>query len=194
MSKIKAGEVTNTLQNASENILGQKKYEKKKEFEGSRNNVAYTYHKLPICRKLFLFMYDCGKKRYKALQSHFKDHGVEVRIHGKTSKGSSNPLTLQPDEKLKIIAFIKSIADRLALPLPGRLPKFKDYSVMKLPYSETKSSIYRMYISALDPEERKPSKRTFRRICNKYVPFITVMKPADDLSNICRGNFQLFLY
>lgn len=100
-----------------------------------------------------------------------------------------------PEEITKIVEFIKATSDRLALPLPGRLPKFRDYSVMKLPSSESKSSIYRMYISALGPDERKPSVRTFQRIWNTYVPFVTVMKPADDLCDVCRGiKSNYFLY
>lgn len=185
LSKIEAGKPTSALDKAYESILGKKNY-------GQHGNVTYAYHKLPICRTLFLFLYACGIKRYKALLNHFNDYGVVERIHGKTNKASSNPLAMRQDEISKIIEFIKSVADRLAVPLPGRLPKFKDYSVMKLPSSETKSSIYRIYIAALDAEERKASVRTFQNIWNKYVPYVTVMKPSDDLCDVCRGKIIFF--
>uniref|UniRef100_A0A0K8TWY0 DUF7869 domain-containing protein n=1 Tax=Bactrocera latifrons TaxID=174628 RepID=A0A0K8TWY0_BACLA len=74
----------------------------------------------------------------------------------------------------------------MALPLPGRLPKFKDFRIMKLPSSKTKSSIYRKYIYSLSDAELKMSNRSFRRIWSKYIPYVTVMKPADDLCDVCR--------
>lgn len=171
-----------------------KKYGKRKLLPGNKGNIVYTYHKLPICRKMFLFLYPCGLKRFKNLLNHYNLHGVEVRKHGSSNKPSSNPTSIQPEEITKVVEFIKSVADRIALPLPGRLPKFKDYKIMKLPSNETKSSIYRMYIATLDSDERKISNRSLRRIWSKYVPFISVMKPADDLCDVCRGIISFFFF
>lgn len=136
---------------------------------------------------MFLFSYPCGLRRFKNLLNHYNLHGVEVRKHGSSNKSVSNPTSIQPEEITKVVELIKFLADRIALPLPGRLPKFKDYKIMKLPSNETKSSVYQKYIATLDSDERKISNRSFRRIWSKYVAFISVMKPADDLCDVCRG-------
>ena len=36
-------------------------------------------------------------------------------------------------DKEKAVSFIKNFAEAHALPLPGRMPKFYDYSIMLLP-------------------------------------------------------------
>ncbi|XP_071053768.1 uncharacterized protein [Onthophagus taurus] len=188
LSKIESGKTCDALDDAYAKISGRKKYENRKETLRTKSNIVYTYYKLPICRQLFLFIYACGLKRYKALLRHFDVNGIIVRKHGKINKPSSNSKAIQPSEITKIVEFINSIAERLAFPLPGRLRKFKDYGVMKLPSSENMSSIYRMYISSLSPDERRISNRSFRRVWNKYIPYVTVMKPADDICDFCRGN------
>lgn len=156
-------------------MLEQKKYGKCKLLPGSKGNIVYIYHKLSICRKMFLFSYPCGLRRFKNLLNHYNLHGVEVRKHGSSNKSVSNPTSIQPEEITKVVELIKFLADRIALPLPGRLPKFKDYKIMKLPSNETKSSVYQKYIATLDSDERKISNRSFRRIWSKYVAHLLFM-------------------
>lgn len=166
----------------------------KRKIEGCRKGKEVTRHKIqfsflgiPICRSLFLFIHACGKKRYEHLVTHYHKNGVTVREHGLANKPSTNPKSFKPAEIQKAVKFIEYTADLLALPLPGRLPKFKDYRVMKLPSNETKSSVYRKYIASLQDDEPKMSNRSFRRIWAKYIPYVTTMKAADDLCDICRG-------
>ncbi|KAI4455778.1 hypothetical protein MML48_9g00002263 [Holotrichia oblita] len=165
----------------------------KRKIEGCRKGKEVTRHKIqfsflgiPICRSLFLFIHACGKKRYGHLVTHYHKNGVTVREHGLANKPSTNPKSLKPAEIQKAVKFIEYTADLLALPLPGRLPKCKDYRVMKLPSNETRSSVYRKYIASLQDDDPKMSNRSFRRIWAKYVPYVTTMKPANDLCDICR--------
>lgn len=48
LGKIEAGKATNALGEAYENSLEQRKYEKRKDTEGTKGNIAYIYYKLPI--------------------------------------------------------------------------------------------------------------------------------------------------
>lgn len=105
----------------------------------------------------------------------------------RSNKPSTHRRAFQPSDIQKAVKFIEYTADLLALPLPGRLPKFKDYRVMKLPSNETKASVYRKYIASLGDDELKMSICSFRRIWAKYIPYVTVMKPANDLCDYCRS-------
>lgn len=189
LSQIESGKGDNEFFDAYEDVLGKKKYGKRKDDDSSKSHVNFYFRQLPICRGTFLFLHACGLKRYKTLLKHFDNNGVVVRSHSSKNKQCTNPIALLPSEITSIVEFIKSTADRLAIPLPGRLPQFKDFRVMKLPSSETKSTIYRTYVSSLKQDERKISLQSFRKIWNRYVPYITVMKPRDDLCDICRGIF-----
>ena len=175
------------LESAYVKLAGRKKYGQRKNREVTRHKIAFRFYNIPVCRSFFLFVHACGTKRYKHLVTHFQSHGATVRVHGHVNKPSTNPKAFIPADIKKAVKFIEFTADLLALPLPGRLPKFKDYRVMKLPSNETKSSIYRKYIASLNDDERKISNRSFRRIWAKYIPYVTVMKPADNLCNTCRS-------
>lgn len=76
LSKIEAVKPTSALDEAYDSILGRKKYGKRKNTERTTGNITFTYHKLPICRNLFLFLNACGIKRYKAFLHHFNNNGV----------------------------------------------------------------------------------------------------------------------
>lgn len=170
-----------------------KKYGKRKSLPGSKGNVVYTYFQAPICRNLFLFLHDCGTKRYEALQHHFSNQGAVERVHGLKFKKSTNCNAVSLEQRQNVMAFITKFAERTALPLPGRLPTCKDFKIMKLPSHETKTSIYRAYIEVIRPE-LKVGNRSFRRIWNEHLPYISVMKPSTDLCDKCKGIYKIFLF
>lgn len=168
-------------------ISNKSKYARREDSENPRSGIQFRYYNVPVCRTFFLFAHACGRGRFDNLVKHFDSDGVTTRVHKLTNKACTNPAAFTKADIEKVIKFIQCTADALAIPLPGRLPQFKDYRVMKLPSSETKSSIYRKYIDSLDDDELKMSNRSFRRIWNKYIPYVTIMKPADDLCDVCRG-------
>ena len=47
-----------------------------------------------------------------------------------------------PDRE-RAVTFIKNYAEAHALPLPGRMPKFYDYSIMLLPSDVSMASVHR---------------------------------------------------
>ena len=56
-------------------------------------------------------------------------------------------------DKEKAVSFIKNFAEAHALPLPGRMPKFYDYSIMLLPSDVSKASVHRDYVEAIKKVE-----------------------------------------
>nr|XP_022908321.1 uncharacterized protein LOC111419695 isoform X2 [Onthophagus taurus] len=189
LSRIEAGKMCNEeLESVYLKLAGRKKYGQRKDRETRRHKIEFTFYNVPVCHSFFLFAHACGKKRYEHLVHHFQEHGATVRLHGLANKECTNPKSFKPADIQKVVKFIEYTADLLAVPLPGRLPQFKDYRVMKLPSNETKSSIYRKYIASLNNDELNMTNQSFRRIWNKYIPYVTVMKPADDLCDFCREN------
>lgn len=82
------------------------------------------------------------------------------------NKGKSPHNQTDYETVLDIKKFIETFADNHALPLPGRLPAFKDYRVMLLPSDMTKSAVYRNYVKACESEQSKPvCRRLFEKIC-----------------------------
>ena len=51
------------------------------------------------------------------------------------------------EDKERTVHFITNCAEVHALPLPGRMPRFKDYNIMLLPSETTKASVYREYVA-----------------------------------------------
>ena len=103
-------------------------------------------------------------------------------------------------DKEKAVSFIKNFAEAHALPLPGRMPKFYDYSIMLLPSDVSKASVHRDYVEAIKKVEetiQKPIRcfgyREFCRLWSEVVPYIRVMPPPDDLCPICQDNASLIL-
>ena len=95
----------------------------------------------------------------------------------------------------KIKGVIEKFADNHAMPLPGRLPDFKDYCVMLLPSDMTKSAVYWLYVKVCDSEQscHVYTRRRFENIWGQLCPYITVMKPATDLCHTCQQNTTLLM-
>ena len=103
------------------------------------------YHGHSICLKTFLFIHSIWKKRFRNLLKHYQLNGVSPRVHGNV-KCPWNAASF-PDKK-RAVTFIKNFAEAHTLPLPGRMPKFYDYSIMLLPSDVSKASVHREYIIA----------------------------------------------
>lgn len=154
----------------------------------SRMDIIYLFHGVSVCRKMFCFIYDIGVKRYKNLIEHSETVGFSERKHkskGKVSKRKSRVLSVE--SITRIVQFIKNFAEKFAIPLPGRMPNYRDCKVLLLPSSETKSAVYRRFTEDCLPED-KIALRTFTKIWSKYCPYISPMKPKDDLCDVCQQN------
>lgn len=158
----------------------------------TRADTIYMFRGISICRTMYLFIYDVGIDRYKNLVSHFDKSKLQPRVHGLTNKIPKCKSKYTKELRESVVQFIKNYADHHAIPLPGRLPQFKNFKVMKLPTSDTKISVYRRYIEACnDKKEKLIGKRCFYYLWNECCPFIQTMKSADDLCDTCKENTNL---
>ena len=66
---------------------------------------------------------------------HYDRNGFGTRRHGNVGKSSHNAFTISDEQN--VIKFISNYADYNAMPLPGRMPKMKDYTVIMLPSDVT---------------------------------------------------------
>lgn len=157
------------------------------------NAIAkFFYNTRPICRRTFLFLHGISNKRYSNLVDHYKHHGVTPRDHG--LRGHSPPNTTCREALEDVLAFIVNFASAVALPIPGRLPNFKNERVLLLPTDMTKIGVYRKYVESCQRDQKRPvGKSTFLDLWNKQVPYISVTKPATDLCWDCQQNMNLVI-
>ena len=166
--------------------------------ERVREYTTFFYHGRSICLKTFLFIHSIGKKRFRNLLKHYQLNGVSPRVHGNVKRRPWNAASF-PDKE-RAVTFIKNFAEAHALPLPGRMPKFYDYSIMLLPSDVSKASVHREYVTATKKLEETIQKsvrcfgyREFCRLWSEVLPYIRVMPPADDLCPTCQDNASLIL-
>ena len=155
-------------------------------------SVKFHLFGLQVCKKTYLFAHGVGEKRYRNLCKHFDANGVTPRIHKNTKKVPHNAYSAE--EEKQVVTFIQNFADCHAMPLPGRMPNMKDYSVMMLPSDMTKSGIWKNYIeSCAESGLRAVGLTKFKCIWALYLPSISVMKISSDLCDTCQKNNNLIM-
>ena len=87
----------------------------------------------------------------------------------------------------RIKTFLVKYAADNALPLPGRLPNFKNHQVLLLPSDKSSIDIHHEYESlASEIHYRSVSLRTFKRQLHELCPNIVITKPCTDLCQHCQ--------
>ncbi len=150
-----------------------------------RCNAQYYFRGFMICHPMYFFLHNLTIKRYKALISHFDKNSVLPREHGMMNKVNNRTKAISEEETKQIVLFIRRFAESVAITLPGRLPNHKNFSLLKLPSTENKSTVYRRYIENLPPGNRFIRLRTFQHLWKIFCPYIVTMKPAYDLCELC---------
>ena len=89
--------------------------------ERHRASVKFFLIARQVCRSTYLFAHGVGIKRYKNLCKHY---GPSL------------------SDEQSVISFISNYANYNSMPLPGKLPKIKDYTVMMLPCCITKTKFF----------------------------------------------------
>lgn len=168
--------------------VGRKKYGKRSS-DKKRVLITYMFRGVNICLKLYLFLHNLGLGRFKALIAHFDEKGLCDRVHGLCNKLSVRTNVITQEKTVEVIVFIKNYADKVGVPLPGRLPSHKDIKMTKLPSADTKASIFRRYCEA---SSNPIARSSFYQIWKDHCPYITPMKPSDDLCDVCRENTIFF--
>lgn len=120
----------------------------------------FFFHSKPICQKTFLFVHAISDKRYRNLVEHYRTSSltVQTRSHGNFGSKSYKAASLSSVEHA--LQFIKNTASAMALPVPGRLPNFKDERFLLLPTDMTKAEVYRQYRKACEQSEKVSFSRT----------------------------------
>lgn len=138
---------------------------------------------------MYFFLHYLTIKRFKNIVKHFKENGLTSRHHKLIGKASTNKNAIKPLDIERIVTFIKNYANKVAIPLPGRLPQVLNFEkVVKLPSCDTKMLVYRKFIDAVTVEKdiRIVSQSSFLQIWSQYCPEIMTIKPASDLCDTCR--------
>ena len=148
-------------------------------------SVRFYLFGVQVCKKTYLFAHGVGERRYRNLCKHFDAIGVTSRIHKNTKKIPYNACSAE--EEKHVVTFIQNFADCHAMPLPGRMPNMKDYSVMMLPSDMTKSGIWKNYVeSCAQSGIRAVGLTKFKCVWALYLPYISVMKISSDLCDMSK--------
>lgn len=97
-----------------------------------------------VCKATYLYAHGLSNKRYMNLCKHLDSNGVTPRVHKSAHRQPVNAFTV--DETHEAVLFIRNFAEIHAMPLPGRMPRMKDFSVMMLPSNLTKAEIWNKYV------------------------------------------------
>ena len=91
----------------------------------------------------------------------------------------------------QIRSFIVCYANQHALPLPGRLPYHRDFTVMLLPSDTTKVMVHKVYQEAAATQGyTSVSYSQFIQLWSYLCPHISVIKPSSDLCPLCQKNMM----
>lgn len=143
--------------------------------------TSYFFEGQPVCRELFLYVHCMSAKRLRNLVAHFKDNGVVQRLHKGSKQKPRHALSFE--DITAVVGFISNFAEANAIILPGRQPYGWNTDCKLLPTHCTKRQVYNLYAEEADrtQSDRKVSYRSFARLWQQLVPFITNLKPATDL-------------
>ena len=94
--------------------------------------------------------------------------GLTPRTHRNKDVKSQRKDVPTTEDYENVVSFIRSYGDQFGYPLPGRLPQFKNYDVIKWPPDTTKRAAYEKYMAT--PGVKKIDDSTFCKIWLKYCP------------------------
>ena len=159
---------------------------KHKTKDRERSFQEYFLFGKQVCQKTFLFAHAVGYNKLRRVGSHLDTFGMAVRLHGNKGKSPKNALTVS--EINNVILFLQSYTNKNGLPLPGRLPNYRDSKVMLLPSDKTKTDIYQMYLTAtLETGVRQVGQSTFCKLWGEHCPTLVIIKQATDLCTKCQN-------
>lgn len=152
-----------------------------------RQRVSQEYFLLgkQVCQKTFCFAHAIGVNTLKRIGTHLDTYGLSNRTHGNKGKSPYNAMTV--NEINNVVIFLHSYANKNGLPLPGRMPNYRDSKVMLLPSDKSKADIFYLYTSAASELGfRQIALSTFKKLWLEHCPTLLVIKPASDLCTKCQ--------
>lgn len=148
---------------------------------------AFLYKSRTICKAMFLRLYGISEMRFRNLREHYEANGLVPRTHGNTKRLPWNSLSQSSTEDIK--SFIENYAEENAFSLPGRIPGYKDDDIRLLSSCETKTHVWKSYVSTCETAGKKSIGLTkFLYIWQQFFPNVVVAKPRTDLCMTCQQN------
>ncbi|KAJ8297646.1 hypothetical protein KUTeg_024177, partial [Tegillarca granosa] len=161
-----------------------KKKHKSKERERSRQEYFFSGKR--VCRVTFAFAHGVNRKKVDAIAHSLDNEGLGARSHGNKGRLPKHALTLNDVQIIK--QFVISYGNKFGLPLPGRLPNYREHKTVLLPSDKTKYDVYSDYVSAAEEVGlRKISLSEFKKIWLEQCPHIMIMRPTTDLCHKCQS-------
>lgn len=102
-----------------------------------RLTMGYKHHGLDVCRKTFLFLHGIGKDRLQNIRDHYKEEGLQARIHKNTKRSPYHAMPF--DATSYVLTFLENYAEENAILLPGRIPAYKRDDIKLLPPNPSKA-------------------------------------------------------
>ena len=99
--------------------------------------MSFSYHGKRICKKTFLLLHCLQYFWFHSLVKHYKKNGLTLRTHGNAKRLPSSASSIETVER--VVKFIKNVAEKQALLLPGRVPGLKRIDVKLLPSNLNKT-------------------------------------------------------
>ncbi|KAK3105662.1 hypothetical protein FSP39_002952 [Pinctada imbricata] len=151
--------------------------------ERQRQNFNYSFNQNAICETAFLLFHDIGNKAFKNLKQHYKENGIESRVHGHKGRRAPNSFPFEVIEN--VVLYIKNHADENGLPMPAAPRGRNEIPPIYLPSYETKTSVHKQYVISCG-ESRHVGLTLFKNIRQHTLPHIQIMKPRSDLCFKCQ--------
>ncbi|KAK3106530.1 hypothetical protein FSP39_022025 [Pinctada imbricata] len=151
--------------------------------ERQRQNFYYSFNQNAICETAFLLFHDIGNKAFKNLKKHYKENGIETRVHGHKGRRAPNSFPFEVIEN--VVLYIKNHADENGLSMPTAPRGRNEIPPIYLPSYETKTSVHKQYVTSCC-ESRHVGLTLFKNIWQHTLPHIQIMKPRSDLCFKCQ--------
>lgn len=133
--------------------LLQKKHKAK---EREKPRQQYYFNGQQVCRETFAFAHAVSRKTIDSIAQSLDKDGLVARTNGNKGKSPKHALTVQDVQNVK--KFLVNYANKYGLPLPGRLPNFRNEKALLLPSDKTKAEIHQDYVQAAEQLQ-------YRNIC-----------------------------
>jgi len=158
----------------------------------NERHSSFTIYGEKTCKTTFLYLLNMSKHKFQNIAEHYQSDGLTSRVHG--NKGRLPHNTFPFDCKKHIKDFILSYAEDHALPLPGRIPGYRDESILLISSAESKKNVWEFYRKSCEASSLKDvGYSLFVELWQTLVPWVVIAKPSTDLCWTCQNNNQLIL-
>ena len=150
----------------------------------SRDRFSYTFGGRKVCVRTFRYVHAIGKDRLTNLQTHYKEKGVEPRVHG--NKGRRPRHAILYEQVKNVVTFLERYAEAHGIPQPAAPRGRADVPPTYLPASHNKQAVYAHYKKMCTAAgERVLGVSSFKDVWLKCMPHLKVMTPRTDCCAKC---------